>query len=360
MTALPTLHGSLAKEAFARGTQGLTARPRMPAELQPTGIVEVDKLLGGGLPRSSLVELCGPSSSGRTGLCFSLLASATRQQQACAYVDVSDSLDPVSVAAAGLDLERLLWVRCGGERDSGPSDQALPVSRSSRGAAKPRGISRTAGGFRHPRDQMRGLETSIPSVVGNGSGAGVDVVARCAGEQVERDREKPRRGANVRPQRFWQDKIQDVSDLPTRERVSSRGKPWQRLKQGLRATDLLLNSGGWGVVVLDFGSISWVDVRRIPLSTWFRFQRIIEKTPTILVLLGEEPCAKGCASLALQCRRKQDKWRRVASPDHRLGIALLQGFEVEGEVLRSRWRTERPDVARWQMHSPTSRKSQKK
>ena len=62
-------------------------------------------------------------------------------------------------------------------------------------------------------------------------------------------------------------------------------KPWKRLEQALKTTDLLLHGGGWGVVVFDLGGISWVDARRIELSTWFRFRRAIENTPTILLLL---------------------------------------------------------------------------
>jgi len=77
-------------------------------------------VLGGGFPRGSLVELCGPASSGRTSLAFSLLAQATERQEACAFVDVSDSLDPVSLAAWGVELPRLLWVRCGETGDRGP------------------------------------------------------------------------------------------------------------------------------------------------------------------------------------------------------------------------------------------------
>ena len=61
-------------------------------------------MLGGGFPRGSLVELFGPASSGRTSLVFSLLAQATERQEACAFVDVSDSLDPISLAAAGVEL----------------------------------------------------------------------------------------------------------------------------------------------------------------------------------------------------------------------------------------------------------------
>src|SRR5580700_7686993 len=101
-----------------RGLEGF--QNRAAVELQPSGVTELDAVLGGGFPRGSLVELCGPCSSGRTSLAFSLLAQATERQEACAFVDVSDSLDPVSLAAAGVELPRLLWVRCGETGDRGP------------------------------------------------------------------------------------------------------------------------------------------------------------------------------------------------------------------------------------------------
>ena len=81
-------------------------------------------MLGGGFPRGSVVELCGPASSGRTSLAFSLLAQATERQEACAFVDVSDSLDPISLAAAGVELPRLLWIRCGDTGGRGPDLKA--------------------------------------------------------------------------------------------------------------------------------------------------------------------------------------------------------------------------------------------
>jgi RecA/RadA recombinase len=96
---------------IGRGLEGF--QRRSVVELQASGVAELDAPLGGGFPRGSLVELCGPASSGRTSLAFSLLAEATERQQACAFVDVADSLDPLSLAAAGVDLPRLLWIRCG-------------------------------------------------------------------------------------------------------------------------------------------------------------------------------------------------------------------------------------------------------
>src|SRR5580698_7493601 len=76
-----------------------------------SGIAAMDALTGG-LPRGCLTEICGPASSGRTTLLLAALASATHRGEFCAVVDASDALDPHSAAAAGIELERLLWVRC--------------------------------------------------------------------------------------------------------------------------------------------------------------------------------------------------------------------------------------------------------
>src|ERR1051325_7817220 len=85
-------------------------KPAVPTV--PFGIAAVDELTGG-LPRGCLTEICGPASSGRTTLLLSVLAIATDRQETCALVDASDCFDPLSAEHAGVDLERLLWVRCG-------------------------------------------------------------------------------------------------------------------------------------------------------------------------------------------------------------------------------------------------------
>ena len=85
---------------------------RLP-ELAATGVAAIDAATGG-LPRGCLTEIFGPASSGRTSLLHSILAEATGRGEVCALVDAEDAFDPQSAAAAGVRLERLLWVRCGG------------------------------------------------------------------------------------------------------------------------------------------------------------------------------------------------------------------------------------------------------
>jgi recombination protein RecA len=88
-----------------------THRNRKLVETVSAGIPEIDSLTGG-LPRGGLTEICGPSCSGRTSLLISALASRTADAEVCAFIDGRDAFDPHSAEAAGVKLNRLLWVRC--------------------------------------------------------------------------------------------------------------------------------------------------------------------------------------------------------------------------------------------------------
>ena len=65
-----------------------------------------------------------------------------------------------------------------------------------------------------------------------------------------------------------------------------------RLEQVLKVTDLLLQSGGFGMVVLDLGDIPAESARRVPLTSWFRFRRAVEPTATVLLLIEQEPAPR--------------------------------------------------------------------
>ena len=228
---------------------GVTSASRLEVrpipQMVPSGVREIDTLTGG-LPRGCLTEVCGPASSGRTSVWLAALAAATQRQEVCALIDISDAFNPLSAAAAGVDFERLLWIRCG----------------------------------------MRLQKSGSP--------------------QRHRDPEK-------------------------------KGKIEKPVEQALRVTDLLLQSGGFGLVIIDLGDTPLQMARRIPLTSWFRFQRAVEHTGTVLFVISQVPCAQTCASLllkvsgkklsALSCQLSQE------TPTH---AQLLDGLQIQGELLRSR------------------------
>jgi recombination protein RecA len=174
-----------------------------------SGISELDGATGG-LPRGCLTEIFGPASSGRTSLLISILAEATARQEVCALVDAEDAFDPACASAAGVRLEKLLWVCCG-----------------------------------------------------------------------------------------------------------------HRAEHALRAADLLIQGGGFGLVAMDLGDTPPLTARRISLTSWFRLRRAVEHTPTVLLTVARQSNAKTCASLTLECARERMAWSGEAR-----GSRLLRGIQV--------------------------------
>jgi recombination protein RecA len=125
--SLPTTKATL--EALLRERRLRVETPPLRGEDRlgriPTGLAEVDLLLGGGFPRGRLSEIRGPVSSGRTGLLLCLLARTTRAGALAALVDPLDRFDPTSAAHAGLALARLLWLRGGRGEGEAPRPNAL-------------------------------------------------------------------------------------------------------------------------------------------------------------------------------------------------------------------------------------------
>jgi recombination protein RecA len=214
----------------------------------PTGIAQIDDAVGG-VPLQGLTEICGGaperpplpfwggslSSCGKTSVLLSLLAQATRDRF-CALVDASDNFDPVSGQVAGIDLPRLLWVRCKNQRD--------------------------------------GVEDRGPQ-----------------------------------PACFSPDGVESRIKLPP-------------LEQAFKAADILLQSGGFGLIAVDLSGIPEYIVRKIPLTSWFRFSRVIERQPAALVFLGEQPHATSCAGLVL----------RVCSDPPELKGNLFTGRKLKIEI----------------------------
>ena len=119
MPAASTLRLQIEHALESRFQSALTPEPRAIREVASTGIDEADALLEGGLPVGAISEITGPASSGRTSLVLAFVARRTAEERVCAWVDTSDSFDPESAAANGVNLRRLLWVRCGEAKAGG-------------------------------------------------------------------------------------------------------------------------------------------------------------------------------------------------------------------------------------------------
>jgi len=124
------------------------------------------------------------------------------------------------------------------------------------------------------------------------------------------------------------------------------------IEQALRATDLLLHGGGFGLVALDLSDLPVSSVRRVPLNVWFRFRRMVENTPTVFILLEQEPCAKTCASLVLRLEMTKARWRSAAkNGGENSQPALLRGLQFHAEVLRCRFERAKSNH-RWSAFAP--------
>ena len=232
-SSFAALRSQIESDLRGRVLSPFNYRDRNVFDLVSTGIPEMDVRVGG-LPRGAMTEICGQPCSGRTSVLLSALAARTSEGEACALVDARDSFHPATAHAVGVQLDRLLWVRC------------------------------------------------------------------------------------------------------------------QSVDQSLRATDLLIQSGGFGIVAVDLSDISARLARQVPLHVWFRFRRAVEDTSTILLVLEQETNAKTCASLVLRLQAGPPLWsvpmssleEHVAAKQENSGSCsharLWQGFKIETEVVRSR------------------------
>jgi len=223
-----------------------------PSALVATDVAALDASLRGGLPRGQLSEITGPRTSGCTSLLFQLCAATTRRGDIAAYVDTFDRLDVASAAAAGIVLDRLLWIR----------GQAIT------------------------RIQESGLRTQPDT---------------------------------------W-------SAMPGPSGLFDR-----TIDRALKALNLVLQAGGFGIVAIDLVDVPPVVLKRIPFTTWLRVQRIIEGSDTACVLLTPEPLSRSAGGLTLTLTGRSswagdsDRSRRLAALDVTTRIVSPRR-RVDGEV----------------------------
>src|SRR5208337_1805511 len=74
-----------------------------------SGLAPLDALIDGGIPRGRISEITGRAGSGKTSIAASFASFATQCGEVAAWLDASGSFDPESMAAAGVELRRMLW-----------------------------------------------------------------------------------------------------------------------------------------------------------------------------------------------------------------------------------------------------------
>src|ERR1700722_5785409 len=330
------LRAQIESALAGRIPSALTPVPRIIRPTMLTGIGNVDDLLEGGLPLGAITEIVGSECSGRTSLALSFLAQVTNAAKVCAWIDVSNALHSESVAAAGVDLTRLLWVQCGV-----PTLSKIPQP-SQNGCALPekyfvptpvkKGLH--GGGFGpHPRGEVKGMSAAVSGLLRP------EVTAlRCA---------EPQRRVPV-PRRTFEPEILQRPKRYDRRVVS--GKPWPRIDQALRVTDLILQAGGFSAIVLDMGSIAPEYVSRVPLATWFRYRAAAERTQASILLLTQHPCTKSSADLVLRLQPSQELQEETtvfSGVRHYVEVSRQRFTHVSTNVIPLRKPPQRDTSASW-------------
>jgi recombination protein RecA len=79
-------------------------------------------------------------------------------------------------------------------------------------------------------------------------------------------------------------------------------------QHALKSTDLLIQAGGFGLVVLDMADTPDAVSRRIPLASWFRLRHAAERTGAALVAVERQINARSCSALQIEMRLKKPLW----------------------------------------------------
>ena len=131
--------------------------------------------------------------------------------------------------------------------------------------------------------------------------------------------------------------------------IRGGGRGVKALEQAFKASDLLLQgSGGFGLIIVDLAGISERFVRKVPLTTWFRFRSLVEKHAGPLVFVTPCPVLGTCASLTLTLSAGQIRWSlpMPGSPEHaRLPAGL--DFQIEVGTRRSFKKPSQPVHSFW-------------
>jgi recA bacterial DNA recombination protein len=95
--------------------------------------------------------------------------------------------------------------------------------------------------------------------------------------------------------------VRGEASSSARVSVSCEYGTWQKsLDRAVKAINIVLQAGGFGLVVIDLGEVATQSIRRLPYTTWLRLHRVIEGSETACVVIGSEPIARSSGGVTIQ------------------------------------------------------------
>jgi hypothetical protein len=209
-----------------------------------TSLEPVNALLEGGIPRGRISEIIGRRSSGKTSLASAFISNATLHGEVAAVIDMTNAFDPATMSEAGVELSRVLWVHLGRRLEAEKIEAALKV-------------------YPHQTNLNAPLLYPLPDQ-GEGEGVG-----ECRTSSKLNEEEMP---------------------FPTPRRALHGAS-----RCFLRAAELVLEAGGFGLLVMDFGERAFT----LAQSSALRLARMAERSGTAVMVLATRPVCGTFAALTL-------------------------------------------------------------
>jgi len=118
---------------------------------------------------------------------------------------------------------------------------------------------------------------------------------------------------------------------------SARGPLVDRLaKNAIRAFDLIMRAGGFGVVALDVADVPSRVMRQVPMTTWLRLAHAIEGRETAGVMVSAVPLGRSARGVSA---RLSSVGRWVGTSDR---SRRLDGLDIRAEAVSARLRASEP------------------
>ena len=110
--------------------------------------------------------------------------------------------------------------------------------------------------------------------------------------------------------------------------------------RALKAMNLVLQAGGFGVAILDLSDVRSSAVRQLPHTTWMRLSRVIEGSLTVALLIGAEHIARSPGGVTISLETPAEgagNWSGATARSRR-----LDGLTIRPRVISARTASTHP------------------